>query len=135
MAFPSPNLLRNPLPTLLLFPAFFTSIWLWLYAGAGFLLKAARRLDIGFDWFSRRFDIEEKPLQSIGLVSGILVAVLYWTAVIVSRVGGRRRTCCAGPNKETANEAQRIGGLGPSPCGPADEKSEFGRSNRSSARS
>jgi hypothetical protein len=56
MAFPSPNLLRNPLPTLLLFPAFFTSIWLWLYTGAGFLLKAARRLDIGFDWFSRRFD-------------------------------------------------------------------------------
>ena len=24
-------------------PAFFTSIWLWLYAGSGFLLKAARR--------------------------------------------------------------------------------------------
>jgi hypothetical protein len=69
-------------------PAFFTSIWLWLYAGSGFLLKAARRFDLGFDWFNRRFDIEKKPLQSIGLVAGVLVAVVYWTAVIVSRVIG-----------------------------------------------
>ena len=65
------------------FPAFFTSIWLWLYAGSGFLLKAARRFDLGFDWFNRRFDIEKKPLQSIGLVAGALVAVVYWTALII----------------------------------------------------
>jgi hypothetical protein len=71
-----------------IFPAFFTSIWLWLYAGSGFLLKAARRFDIGFDWFNRKFDIERKPLQSIGLVAGALVAVVYWAAVIVSRVVG-----------------------------------------------
>ena len=71
-----------------IFPAFFTSIWLWLYAGSGFLLKAARRFDIGFDWFNRKFDIEKKPLQSIGLVAGALVAVVYWAAVIVSRVVG-----------------------------------------------
>jgi hypothetical protein len=70
------------------YPAFFTSIWLWLYAGSGFLLKAARRFDLGFDWFNRKFDIEKKPLQSIGLVAGALVAVVYWTAVIVSRVIG-----------------------------------------------
>lgn len=69
-------------------PAFFTSIWLWLYAGSGFLLKAARRFDLGFDWFNRKFDIEKKPLQSIGLVAGALVAVVYWTAVIVSRMIG-----------------------------------------------
>ena len=54
-------------------PAFFTSIWLWLYAGSGFLLKASRRFDIGFQWFNRKFDIEKKPLQSIGLVAGALV--------------------------------------------------------------
>jgi hypothetical protein len=28
------------------------SLWLWLYAGAGTLLKAARRFDIGFEWFN-----------------------------------------------------------------------------------
>jgi hypothetical protein len=67
------------------YPALFTSIWLWLYAGSGFLLKAARRFDIGFEWFNRHFDIEKKPLQSIGLVAGALV---YWAVVIVSRVVG-----------------------------------------------
>jgi hypothetical protein len=50
---------------------FFTSIW--PYAGVGFLLKSTRRLDSGFDWFNRKFDIEKKPLQSIGLV-----AVPWW---------------------------------------------------------
>jgi hypothetical protein len=70
------------------YPAFFTSIWLWLYAGSGFLLKVVRGFDIGFDWFNRHCDIEKKPLQSIGLVAGALVAVVYWVAVIVSRVVG-----------------------------------------------
>jgi hypothetical protein len=69
----------------LLFPTFFTIIWLWLYAGSGFLLKAARRFDIGFDWFNRKFDIEKKPLQSIGLVAGSLVALMYWTFAIIHR--------------------------------------------------
>jgi|SRR5579862_6674619 len=80
--------LRDGLGFVWLYPAFFTSIWLWLYAGSGFLLKAARRFDIGFDWFNRHFDIEKKPLQSIGLVAGALVAVVYWTAVTVSRMVG-----------------------------------------------
>lgn len=65
-----------------------TSLWLWLYVGSGFLLKAARRFDIGFQWFNRRFDIEKKPLQSIGLVSGALVAMVYWAAVIVGGMLG-----------------------------------------------
>jgi hypothetical protein len=64
-------------------PAFFTSIWLWLYAGSGFLLKFGRRFDVGFDWFNRKFDIENKPLSAIGLVAGSLVAVLWWTVAVV----------------------------------------------------
>src|SRR5260221_4689213 len=42
-----------------LVPLFATSIWLWLYAGSGFVLKAARRFDIGFQWLNRKFDIEK----------------------------------------------------------------------------
>jgi hypothetical protein len=68
------------------YPAFFSSIWLWLYAGSGFLLKASRRFDLGFDWFNRKFDIEKKPLQSIGLIAGAIVAVVYWAVVGISRV-------------------------------------------------
>jgi hypothetical protein len=70
----------------LVIPAFFTSIWLWLYAGSGLLLIAARRFDLGFDWFNRKFDIEKKPLQSIGLVAGAIVAVVYWASVTISRL-------------------------------------------------
>jgi hypothetical protein len=66
--------------------ALFTSIWLWLYAGSGFLLKSTCGLDIGFEWFNRKFDIEKKPLQCIGLISGSLVAVVYWVVVIVARL-------------------------------------------------
>jgi hypothetical protein len=68
------------------YPAFFTSIWLWLYAGSGFLLKAARHFDIGFQWFNGHADIEHKPLQAIGLVAGVLVAIVYWSAIVVSRM-------------------------------------------------
>jgi hypothetical protein len=59
-------------------PAFAASIWLWLYALSGFLLRAARRFDIGFQWFNRKVDIEKHPLSSIGLVAGSLVALAYW---------------------------------------------------------
>lgn len=75
-------------PSVFLYASLLTSIWLWLYAGAGFLLKTARHFDLGFDWFNRHFDIEKKPLQSIGLVAGALVALIYWTALIVTRVIG-----------------------------------------------
>jgi hypothetical protein len=76
----------NRILLLWFYPAFFASIWLWLYATSGCLLKVARRFDIGFDWFNRHFDIEKKPLQSIGLVAGALVAIVYWAAVIVNRI-------------------------------------------------
>jgi hypothetical protein len=69
-----------------IYPALFTSIWLWLYASAGFLLIAARRVDVGFRWFNRHFDIEHKPLSAIGFVAGALVALVYWVAVVVVRV-------------------------------------------------
>lgn len=64
------------------FPAFLTSIWLWLYTGSGFLIRAARRFNVGFGWFNRNFDVEHKPLQSIGLVSGALVALMFWALLI-----------------------------------------------------
>jgi hypothetical protein len=48
-------------------------------------LRLVCQFDIGFDWFNRHFDIEKKPLQSIGLVAGALVAIVYWAVMIVGR--------------------------------------------------
>jgi len=56
-------------------------LWLWLYVGSGFLLKASHRFDIGFQWLNSKVDIEKKPLSAIGLVAGSLVALCYWGAI------------------------------------------------------
>jgi hypothetical protein len=74
-----------PFPSTLM-AALVSTSWMWLYGTAALLLHFMHRFDIGFDWFNRKFDIEKKPLESIGLISGALVAVLYWSVVIVSRV-------------------------------------------------
>jgi hypothetical protein len=71
-----------------LYPTFFTACWVIFYGAGGMVLRIARALDVGFTWFNRRFDIENQPLKSIGLVAGVLVAIVYWTAVVVSRVMG-----------------------------------------------
>ena len=65
-----------------LMAAFFTSIWLWLYAASGFALKAARRFDLGFQWFNSHFDIDKKPLQAMGILAGAIVAVVYWIVAL-----------------------------------------------------
>jgi hypothetical protein len=66
-------------PWLWSYPLFFLSpVCFFFYAVPGFLLSATRRVDIGFQWFNRRFDIEKKPLSAIGLVAGALIALVYW---------------------------------------------------------
>lgn len=83
------GLFKGDMPLQLLlncYPTFFGIVWFSLYAASGFLLKAASSFGIGFRWFTRRFDIERKPLQSIGLVAGALTALVYWGSVMVVRV-------------------------------------------------
>jgi hypothetical protein len=69
-------------------PAFSGSIWLWLYVSSGFLLRSARRLDLLENWFNRKFDIERKPLQAIGLVAGSLSSICYWSITAALHVLG-----------------------------------------------
>jgi hypothetical protein len=76
---------RHSIVVLYVYPAYFTSIWLWLYALAGFALRGAGRFDALVAWLISHMDIEKKPLHSIGLVAGAIVAIAYWTAVAVMR--------------------------------------------------
>jgi hypothetical protein len=60
----------------------FSSLCLWLYAGASLFLKLAMRLDVTIPkWFGSHFDIEQKPIQCIGFVSGFLVVCVFWVLV------------------------------------------------------
>jgi hypothetical protein len=67
-------------------PAFFGRLWLITYVTCGLLLKLARRLDIGFSWFNRRFDVENHPLQCIGLIAATCLTLGYWILATASLV-------------------------------------------------
>ena len=67
-------------------PLLFCTLWLDLYAVSGYFIKLSRRFDIGFGWFNRKFDIEKKPLQSLGLVAGSIVALAYWAAIGIYQI-------------------------------------------------
>lgn len=67
----------------ILYPAFFTTVWVTLYGLSGLLLKFTKRIGGWLSWFNKCFDIENKPLQSIGLIAGPLVAAVYLAVVIL----------------------------------------------------
>jgi len=76
-------------------PAFWTSLWLWLYVGAGWIVQLSVRTNFpfvalgrlsAFNWFTSHFDIERKPLQSLGLVAAALVLLAWFAAVLMVRL-------------------------------------------------
>jgi hypothetical protein len=65
------------------YPSVLMSAWIWLYVLAGIFIKLGRRFDLGFAWFNKHMNIEEKPLQSIGIVLGGIVAVICWVGLTI----------------------------------------------------
>jgi hypothetical protein len=65
-------------------PAFIACIWLWLYMAAGTTLKAAQHLDAGYRRINRVLDLENKPLQALGLVGGSLFTFAYSSFLLAS---------------------------------------------------
>ena len=74
---------RLPLAVLRLsvVPVIAVSVWMWIPIVAAFVLKAARRLDIGVGWFTKYFD--KKPIRNIGIVTGAFVAILFWAGAVI----------------------------------------------------
>jgi hypothetical protein len=64
----------------------FSCIWVWLYAGSGLALKIFRRAGGIIEWLTLKLDIENKPLQSIGLVAGAALTCTYWIASLIARL-------------------------------------------------
>ena len=65
-----------------------TSVWLWLYALSGLIVRLAR----GVGFLRDKLDIEERPLYSMRLVAGVLAALAWWGTglliVVSDRLGG-----------------------------------------------
>jgi hypothetical protein len=64
-------------------PAFVTSIWLLLYAGSGILIRLLHGTKASVHLIARYFDLNNRPLQSMGLVAGGLATGCVWTFEIV----------------------------------------------------
>jgi hypothetical protein len=59
------------------YSTFFTSVWVWLYAVAGGLLRLASYLGLVLRGLRGILDIQNKPLRSIGMVSNLLITLVY----------------------------------------------------------
>jgi hypothetical protein len=59
------------------YSTFFTSVWVWLYALSGLAVKVGEYLGITLTRLRWALDIENKPLHSLGMVSILLVSLIY----------------------------------------------------------
>ncbi len=58
-----------------LLTTFVTSVWLWMHGLTGLLIKTINRLGSGFKFLLKPFDIENKPVGSMGFILSILVTL------------------------------------------------------------
>lgn len=68
-----------------IYSTFFTSVWVWLYALSGFLVKGIAASRTGLHFLQRHLNLEEHPLRSMGFVLMLLVTVGYvvWGLILV----------------------------------------------------
>ena len=59
------------------YSAFFTSVWLWLYAASVLLSRALLRMNKSVGFLLRVTDVEKQPFRSMGFVSVIVASGLF----------------------------------------------------------
>ena len=62
---------------MLFYSAFWTSVWLWLYAASVVVSRRLLRMNSGVGFLLRVTDVERQPFRSMGFVSVIIVSVLF----------------------------------------------------------
>ena len=67
---------------ILLYSTYFTSIWVWLFLLSGWIIKHIFWGGQKVEFLLRFLDINNKPLRSMGVVSCILITIVFWTWVI-----------------------------------------------------
>ena len=64
-------------PGVFFYSAFFTSAWLWLYAGSLALSRLLIRLTDGVGFLLHATDVERQPFRSMGFVNVICLSVIF----------------------------------------------------------
>lgn len=59
------------------FSTFLTSIWVWLYAIAGLVTQETISLFRGVDWLRQVFDVENRPVQALGIMLAVLTTGVF----------------------------------------------------------
>ena len=76
------SLLPFPPAGVWMYAAFFTSVWVWLYALSGLLVRVANPLGIGIRTLKDLLDIDEKPITSLGFVAMLLTSIVFWVVAL-----------------------------------------------------
>jgi hypothetical protein len=63
-------------------PAFIPLLWPISYLASGRITKAMIRLGSSVKWVIAHFDIQEKPLQTIGFIFALLSSLFYLVTVL-----------------------------------------------------
>ena len=76
---------HDPHIGIFIYSALFTSVWVWLYALSGVLVRSVATSRKGLHFLQRRLNLEEHPLRSMGFVLVLLVTAVYlvWGAALV----------------------------------------------------
>jgi serine/threonine protein kinase len=61
--------------SVMLFSTMFTSVWVWLYAVAGGVLRIFRPVLESLDWLKRHFDVEARPVHTMGMLLALLISL------------------------------------------------------------
>jgi hypothetical protein len=65
-----------------------SAVWLWLFVVSGLVFRTVRISRVGFGRLGGALDVKNKPLATLGLVAGVLCAVLWWIYLIIGRIVG-----------------------------------------------
>ena len=74
---------NNSIWSVFLYSTFFTSIWVWLYALSGFLERIVNQSKMILNFLKDHLSIEDKPLRSMGFISGIILTFIYLAGGII----------------------------------------------------
>jgi len=65
------------------YSTYFTSVWIWLYAGSGILIKLIVRAGKFLLFFRKHLNIEREPFKSMGFVIIILISFAYLIGAVI----------------------------------------------------